>query len=195
MAIRNELPEDLMKLIGELYKNNSWDKLTKISSDDTSAPNCAGYSTVYELNEEIIVKVFNKDAYQKDILAEEHVEYDYVILEALYGTGLVPKLYLWEPEKFVVMEKVNGVSLFDSHKENPIVNRMSDKRYQMIIQAIQNMITLGWQPADLKPFHIFFSDDQVKFIDFTMYSNVGDSKLAFDYAEIDLNTYMDNYLK
>jgi hypothetical protein len=81
MFTKNDVSIQIRNFVHELSINHSWDRLKKISSATANSSNCAGYSTVYELNEQLVVKVFNKEAYQKDIDAGEEAAYDYEVLK------------------------------------------------------------------------------------------------------------------
>jgi RIO-like serine/threonine protein kinase len=103
----------------------------------------------------------------------------------------VPKLYAWEKEEFV-MEKLNGDTFLELHIKVPL--KPNDSRYKSILDGIKTIVDAGWEPGDLKPFHIYFTEDnKVKFIDFTMYFRVTDPNSSFDLAQSDLVTYMDDY--
>lgn len=123
------------------------------------------YGMVYNVPEQdYVIKFFNNKA-----ILEGHL--DYIYLKVLQGLYTVPVLYAYVENKFVVIEKIKGITIgdyYDMYKTFP------PNIKKLIRNAIEEFFDKKIVPNDLKiSEHIFWMEDKktIRIIDFGDYSD------------------------
>ncbi|MCO5386980.1 MAG: AarF/UbiB family protein [Desulfosporosinus sp.] len=118
------------------------------------------HGTVFDLpGGDLVIKLFNAKGIKGNY-------FDYIFLEALQGLESVPKLYAYAEKKFVVMEKIKGITLGDYYLNN---RGFPLKVEELITRAISEFFERKIVLIDIKvDNHIYWIEDkkQIKFIDF-----------------------------
>lgn len=151
----NEVPEDVKVLCEKISCNGIDSELMRNFLGGGSHGRVFGITT----NSNMVVKVFNDKAIRSEYL-------DYIYLRKLQGITAVPVLYVYEENKFMIMENVGQVKVVDYiEKYGEYPPNFVDQIQKAIREIGERKINL----VDIKFSEHFYWNEhegQVKIIDF-----------------------------
>lgn len=166
LHIINEMPIEVKEFCEKAMKNTCFEFTIMKDFIDRGS-----HGTVYNiLDTDYVIKFFNEKAVAGGYL-------DYIYLESLQGIDAVPVLYAYADKRFMVIEKIKGITILDYFLKNGKYPKGIRKMIQDSLMEIgQRKIV----PYDLKTTEdIFWVEEgqKIKLIDFGVcsnYSNLSD---------------------
>ncbi|MGN9164981.1 protein kinase domain-containing protein [Tissierellaceae bacterium HCP3S3_D8] len=160
LNITNEISDNVRLFCEKALERNFEATLSKHFIDMGS------HGRVYNIPDtDYVIKFFTEKGIQGEY-------FDYIYLDILKGIDEIPIMYAYADKKFVVMEKIKGVNLFEyltKHKKYP------DNLKSIITDTMEQIFERKIWLVDLKPTEDIYwieEENTIKIIDFGLCDNL-----------------------